>query len=300
MIHYQISLNRISCATEWYCFHSVSYIFGHHVYLVLFCYMLVFTLTLSEFLQKCTKKVPNVIVQYGEPRSGSTLQFHSLCLMMLMLHEEEASNVSCSFGATTTSKFKVIKAHSVNSFLKTIPSNAWIFMTLKSKSELHQQVKQNIEKMKKRNLTIQKTVDLDEVGRAGFYIATQYQKHFGLSDNKMVHVLEYLRYWDILRQCCGKQMSSDWRNKLAPQKGYKQHHEPNSLTYPACEMYNITQVETLFINTYIYQKFSRTESLRNCIGKPAIMDGVLDGTYCERCNRNIIKMKLQKINDICA
>lgn len=252
-------------------------------------------LTLS--LKECGKSVPNTIIQFGEPRSGSTLQFTTLCLMMLMLHEEEAMSVGCFFNTGQVSKYMVIKVHRLQFVERIASSDTWIFMTVISNADKQQQ-KMRLE-VGDVNLTIKNIVDLDEVGRTGFYIATRYQSLFGLSDEKMLHILQFLRYWDILRVCCGQQMSSDWRNKLAPQKDYIRKHDPDNLAYHACEMYNISQVEQLFINTYIFRKFSRIKLMRDFMGKPSTVDGTLDGNYCELCNKNITKHNLQ-FNDKCV
>merc|ERR1719345_28337 len=41
--------------------------------------------------------LPNLIIQYGEPRTASTLQFQTLCAIALVLNEAEPSRVNCSF-----------------------------------------------------------------------------------------------------------------------------------------------------------------------------------------------------------
>lgn len=239
-------------------------------------------------LKECGRSVPNTIIQFGEARSGSTLQFTTLCLLMLLLHEDEAMSVGCFFNTGQVSKYRVIKVHNFSFVEEIAPSDTWIFMTVVDKK--HQELRLKVEH---ENLTIKNIVDLDEVGRMGFYIANRYQSLFGLSDEKMLHILEFLRYWDILRVCCGQQMSRDWRNKLAPQKDYIENHDPHSLAYHACEMFNISQVEQLFIKTYIFKKFSRIALMRDFIGKPSTEDEILDGNYCELCNKNIVKHNLQ-------
>ena len=49
----------------------------------------------------------------------------------------------------------------------------------------------------------------------------------------------------------------------------------------------------------MYQHFAHIPSL-GAIGKPSIVDGNLDGTYCARCNKNVavkgLKFKKNVIN----
>ena len=54
------------------------------------------------------------------------------------------------------------------------------------------------------------------VARLGYHIAYDYQPIFGLTDEQMADLLEYLRFWDPLRTCCGKRYVSGrrWRGIL--------------------------------------------------------------------------------------
>lgn len=60
----------------------------------------------------------------------------------------------------------------------------------------------------------------------------------------MSDVFEFLRFWDVLRLCCGSQMSEDWRNELNPAEGYTPHHDVHGSSFPACRMYDIDQVSS--------------------------------------------------------
>ena len=66
--------------------------------------------------------------------------------------------------------------------------------------------------------------------------------------------------------CCGKQMSADWRKQLTPSAKYKKHHGKNSSSFPACEMYNISEVEKLLMKADVYQRFAHIPSLQEIIG----------------------------------
>ena len=209
---------------------------------------------------------------------------------MAITHEDEINDVGCYYSKLPIHKYCVIKLHFIkDGFLQILPSDSWIFMTYsksltyKKKEELEEN-KRKIENMK---ITIPFIADIDMVSKRGHTVIIEYQKYFSLSDTQKERALEYIRYWDILRVCCGKQMSADWRRQLAPSARYKTHHDKNSSAYPACEMYNIGEVEKLLMNTYVYQHFAHIPSLQDIIGKPSNVDGKLDGTYCERCNKNV-------------
>ncbi|XP_060594122.1 uncharacterized protein LOC132748498 [Ruditapes philippinarum] len=240
----------------------------------------------------CFKRVPNLIVQYGTPRTATTLQFHLLCLMMAFLHEDEKNSVGCYFNRfETNNKYRVIKRHSIpDKALYFIPAGSWVFMT--SKGPLTKPKQDQVRRLKQKRIAFPYIADVNLVSKRSHFIAYEYQKFFGLSNQNMTHVVEYLRYWDILRVCCGMQMSGDWRNHLAPKKNYRNHHDPHSLSYPACEMYNISNVEALLLKTHAYKTFSSHSSLKNFLGKPSLVDGNLDGSYCKRCNAKISKFKL--------
>ncbi|XP_045202150.2 uncharacterized protein LOC123555619 [Mercenaria mercenaria] len=252
----------------------------------------------SKQCKNCSEGVPNLIIQYGVGRTATTLQFQILCLMMAFLHEDEINDVGCYYNRRNlVKKYNVIKCHDISWYL-TVKWSKWVFMT-SNHALLSRRLNYMRGKIKDKNTTIPFIADIDLVSRRGHYIVHEYQRFFGISDEKMQHIVEYLRYWDVLRVCCGMQMSADWRNHLAPKAKYKQHHSYHSPTYPACEMYNISQVEHLLVNTYVFKKLSHIGSLRDVIGKTSTVDGILNGSYCERCNTNISKMHL-KFNQNCA
>jgi hypothetical protein len=62
----------------------------------------------------------------------------------------------------------------------------------------------------------------------------------------------------------------------------------NDPGYPACELYNITQVEINFVATKLAQAFLRAPILEiRRLVRPALVDGPLDGTYCARYNHMV-------------
>ncbi|XP_053397045.1 uncharacterized protein LOC123562512 [Mercenaria mercenaria] len=246
--------------------------------------------------------VPPRIVQYGIGGTATTLQFQILCVLMAIIHEDEVNSVGCYFNKQPSAKYTVVKTHVIRDIMiRSLPLNSWIFIT--SSNSLPVIKKQELEltkrKIKNMKIEIPYIADISMVSKRGHFIAYEYQSIFRVSDKQMEKVTEYLRYWDILRVCCGKQMSADWRWHLLHTKHFTPHHELHSSSYPACEMYNISAVEQLFIKTNIYQKYAHGPSLHDIIGKISNVDGDMDGHYCERCSKNISE-KYLGFNQNCA
>ena len=148
--------------------------------------------------------------------------------------------------------------------------------------------------IKENGINIPLIVDVQTVNNHSENKLIPYQVFFDVSDIQIQHAIDYMYYWEILRICCGKQMSKHWRNYLQKKsyKGYKNSYIP-------CHEYDISEVENQFIKTYVYQHFSPIPSVHKIIGRPSNVDGDLDGTYCERCNKNI-KIKSLKFNEDCS
>lgn len=242
----------------------------------------------STICKSCKRRVPNVILQYGSGRTATTLQFHILCLMMIMVHEDDAQNVGCDFNKLPPEKYKVIKSHNMLSKASSsIPPDSWVFLTSNGTTSTEKR-QADLSVINKRNLTNPYVADLNLVLKRGYSIAYEYQTIFGITDKQMTRIVEYLRFWDILRVCCGKQSSRQWKKVMITGA----NNDPKGLAYPACEMYNISQVEKLLLQSYMAVKFANASpSLKNILAKPSIVDGTLDGSYCERFDR---KIKLRK------
>ncbi|XP_060591151.1 uncharacterized protein LOC132746098 [Ruditapes philippinarum] len=269
------------------------------------CFIIFLCLTTHDHrvvFKRANEHIPTKIIQFGLGGTATTLQFQILCVLMALLHQDEIKDVGCYYARQPAHKYCVIKTHSIkDTFFQILPSDVWIFMT--SSSLLSDEKKTELEthKVRIRNMRIRipLIVDIETTSKRGHTVVFDYQQFFRLSNTQMQHAVEYLRYWDIIRLCCGKQMSADWRRHLSPKISYQPHHDPHGYAYPACEMYNITEVENLLIKTFVYQKFANISSLHDVIGKPSNVDGELDGTYCERCNKNIAEKDL-KFNENCA
>ena len=193
------------------------------------------------------------IVQYGATRSGSTFQFIVLCLAArLAMRRLGASSaralekVRCLYddGATAAwhdSAPVVIKTHSSPRMACT-RRPCLVFTSIGSTSrqavKWHRPAYQQVAE----DLRIRPLAEV-----------AAYRTFFNLSDGELTAMQAYLRYWMVLRQCCGSQMSVQQRLLL---HGCAQHTniamDADSLGWPACEMYSLKQVTRRLSRTSLF------------------------------------------------
>ena len=70
-------------------------------------------------------------------------------------------------------------------------------------------------------------------------------------------VREYLRYWEILRTCCGPQSSKDHQEHLHGMDGFSSTAHPKrpsfALDSPHCDIYDLDAVEEALFNTSLWR-----------------------------------------------
>ena len=252
--------------------------------------------------------LPNLIIQYGEPRTASTLQFQTLCAIALVLNEAEPGRVDCSFlpagpappgdlagKAADPSTLHVVKTHIVPA--EGFPKGAWLFAS---------EIDDAVDAVEPWQGAAQRVSDelghdvkyaqvMSRLAEQGSGIATEYQSFFGLSDPQLEEVVTYLRYWDILRMCCGVQMSAEYRAQLISDLRPNITETSGSL-YPACDMYNIQMVERQVVESQVF-KLALTggvglRTLRGTSNKEAGWGDDLNGQYCEWFNRQVACQEL--------
>merc|ERR1719414_2243097 len=91
-------------------------------------------------------------------------------------------------------------------------------------------------------------------------------------------LVPYFSMWDILRLCCGRQMSKTWRAQLQGQKIERGLTNPQ---YPGCEFHDLDSVQHAFINVSQQYNWSVTNLEGSVLGE------VSKQTYlnCTRANR---------------
>ena len=252
-------------------------------------------------------RLPNLIIQYGETRTASTLQFQTLCAVALVLNEANPSRVDCSFKSrddvdtdpnglvSNPNGLRVWKTHTVPS--EGFPKEAWLFT-----SEIDHEVsfddpwQDAAERMsQKLGHDVKYTQVLSRLTGRGSGIATEYKAIFGLSDPQVEEVVTYLRYWDVLRMCCGAQMNDGYRAELIS------NLRPNSSEtaqseYPACDMYRIQGVERQAVQTRVFKLASNggfgSRYLRGTSSLESDEGYDLNGQYCAWFNRQVACQEL--------
>ncbi|XP_060597553.1 uncharacterized protein LOC132751420 [Ruditapes philippinarum] len=231
-------------------------------------------------LKTTETKTPSIIIQYGMPRTATTLQFNILCAIVSLQHISEIGSVGCFYNnrsLTQLPKYSVIKTHQIQYYYDIVPPGTWVVTTL---DKTRQRNLQREIKSIHSNITSPLSIEFSVVKALGASIVYKYQSLFSVSDENIEHVLNYIKLWEMLRICCGQQMSGKWRAFLVRKTYALSSRSP-------CLMYNISEIEKRFINTHIYKLFSDKPLVRSVLTKPSIRDGRLNGKYCEMCNRNI-------------
>lgn len=196
-------------------------------------------------------EIPHLWVQAGEPRSGSTLAF----IILLFIGEKVCGGKGMVFTydgsisvnhawdimkkTTHPNSLRVVKTHNFHrGELSHIGKNEWVFFsgysdkfeknTTKEIGIYYHHSVQYVQKMSH-------TLNLDA------RIMWEYEPFFkNLTHVDFTHMFTALQYWDILRLCCGPQMSIHWRNYLEGVNMINETSHPNVQT---CLNHNLTEVE---------------------------------------------------------
>lgn len=209
---------------------------------------------------------PNTVLQYGIQSTADRYQFQILCIIMSVLHEDEISSVSCQDNIQEFKKYRVITMqHNSDNVTETFPSGAWIFVT---SSLLRAQLENKFSNINENKFRIFLVGESEMLVKRKHYIAYDYQSIFELENDKMMPVLEYLRYWDILA-ICGYNMNSHSGTLV---KNLKMQDDDYCLSKIACDIYNSSVVQQLFQTSYVYQRFSKINSFQRVLGAVPVLD----------------------------
>ena len=207
--------------------------------------------------------MPLHMIQIGQPRTATTYQQHIVCLSLFLSLEGSPTydhpllgtldtrdllqKMTCARYSGKTQEYPpdvpvVIKTHEEHVVgeqqdLEDPRAPMWVFFSMSqeknyfSRNIPHLMYVQEVEALKER----------------GHDVVNDYTDMFGLSDSQVKELIEYLGAWDVLRQCCGLQMSKGWRNELLPDDSpLKKKVDPNGEPHK-CNTYNIEEVERTFM-----------------------------------------------------
>ena len=237
----------------------------------------------------------DILLAYGPPRTASTLQFQILCASHYLRHSHEPEKVLCRFSGTPSPsvppRHEVIKSHKfpAQALLQNLSAaRTRVFATAVNASAAGGDWRPTAARLEGiiglPVAYVQVTAMLARSGAASL-IATDYAPALGLTSEQTGHLIEYIRYWSILRQCCGFEMSADWHAVLRNDSSHVPHHASTSSTYPDCGIYSLDAVEAALLRSHVYQRFRR---YARRIRSFSANDGEFDGTYCSRFNRHVV------------
>ena len=227
------------------------------------------------------------VVTQGKPRTATTLLFNMVAVShFLYLAEnnpDQIPGVELSYWQrpkgyraldNADDKTFIIKAHiSLDNFLS---PNAVVFTAAKDRAEATSMK----EELESEGHSVAFVQDLETVKQDGVPGLVQaYVTGYGLSKKLQSNLNEYFTNWELLRQCCGQQMSVRWRNDMMPEK----FKIGKFGTHPTCATYDIDSIEQAFMNTELYSLIEKYPNIQP-LNKPSLNDGNLNGTYCSSYN----------------
>jgi hypothetical protein len=119
------------------------------------------------------------------------------------------------------------------------------------------------------------TANLEDLSKIGFQKEVDdVARLFALTDEEERLVSHYMKWWSVLRQCCGLQSSIDHRMKMHNYTDYEAHHTAFDPTAPSCELYNLTVVEQEVLSNPLAKGFSNAVSYGTRYGDPPIRPGI--------------------------
>ncbi len=186
------------------------------------------------------------MVTHGHPRTATTLLFNMVAVSYFLYLQQNEPDLASALNVKFRRRGEggkflrhvnsphVVKTHS--SLDEYMNCDATIFTTAMDTKEAAR-TRQILSREGHEIAFVQDMQTLKEIGIPG--LVRTYVKGFGLSRNREREMIEYFSNWELLRQCCGKQMSSRWRNDLFPEHLKNKKMEP----HPICRKYSIDDVE---------------------------------------------------------
>ena len=126
------------------------------------------------------------------------------------------------------------------------------------------------------------------VGIRDWKIVEDYRPFFDITDDEFSDVVRYVRAWDVLRRCCGPQMSADYRARLYNDTRYVPHRGPGSVDYDSCEMYDVDAIERELVGLRLFKQCKELRTPGSTL-QEGVAWAALDGTFCSRYKEAAIK-----------
>lgn len=231
------------------------------------------------------------IVTHGHPRTATTLLFNMATVsyfVYLLKHEPEniptihlqlwkREDAGNKILKRENEKTLILKTHlSLDNFLA---DNSVIFTTAMDKKE----AAETRVALETEGHTVAFVQDMESLKEGGIEEMVQnYVVGYGLSDKDRDDLTDYFANWEILRQCCGQQMSAKWRNDMMPQE-FKRKDLPH---HPNCATYDIDSIAQAFMKSSLFAKIELYPNMHP-MNKPSLNDDNLHATYCSDYNHRV-------------
>jgi len=215
-------------------------------------------------LADAQRQLPRVVLQYGPPRTATTLQTYILQIAMRILEPNTTlvaryvmtGGLRKLASPSNTTNY-VFKSHSLGFASINAWPEAWrqaisdaaLFVTASSKQSSEDKARKIEAATGRKVWHVQYAADLAR----GPTIVYDYSRILGMDSLQTEALYANIRFWSILRQCCGEQMSSDWRSVLW---GDGSSRSKGSSKDPACETYDIDAVQAAYESISVLPHFS--------------------------------------------
>ena len=173
---------------------------------------------------------PFQIIQAGNPRTGSTFQYHLLLAIVFLTSPPN-----------TTIQQGLLKLKRINKALGNNSTFVHKTHNFKMASNAASQSENIVVFQSSPSMTIALyTQDQKELLECSICEIDAYRPFFGISDQEREQLQDHMQLWEKLRRCCGWQMSKYQVMRL---NGCNMTNHMQKAEYPMCEQYNLTDIE---------------------------------------------------------
>ena len=207
--------------------------------------------TLETPPKQTALKPPFRIVQCGQPRSGSTFQTHLLDAIISMKSPSSTHIIREFFGNESMALTRKLLDH--ESYIGKTHNcggkeSGRIIKDAAKKGEVSVFKSISSAKPSSRINSFPYAVYTQESNNllsCSLCEVDNYKNIFNLSDEEVQHVKDYMSKYEIIRRCCGMQMSKYEVKRLNGCNMQKYRQLPE---YPNCEQHNKTDIELQYVN----------------------------------------------------
>lgn len=214
-------------------------------------------------------RVKSHLVQMGQGRRASTFHWYLLCRAWQLKH----GNVVCQYSVNWKAAMRraahrgnvvVLKGHAMVTAATAVAVNATVprpgvFYSYDSVAWYEEKI---VPARLGRPVRTMRFTDL--VTHGWRRVAEDHALVLGLDLRQRELLTEHLRYWVVLRRCCGMQLSADFRTILRarhtrpvaePERLRGLKHRWGTPLFTDCILYNLTEVERLYRKTYVSLRY---------------------------------------------